>query len=172
MKLDLILAGYCCFGLLGTLGLSAATSLSPADKQFLVLAAQTDMTEAHKGQMAESQAARADLKKFANTLVHDHTKSYQQVRELAVKEGVSIPQGINIAKNKAIEELIRLSGSRFDQQFIRYEITDHRRAIAVFKREANRGQDPEVRAYAAKMVPILEAHLQLAQKCAKPIARS
>jgi putative membrane protein len=68
--------------------------------------------------------------------------------------------------------LAHLKGANFDRQFSRDEIAAHRQAIIVFKREAEHGQDAAVKAYAAKMVPVLEKHLHLAEDCAKPTRRS
>lgn len=170
MQLRLILSGTGCLALIAGLGVAYGASLSNADKQFLVTAAKTDMTEAHQGQMAENQAKRADLKDLGKTLAQDHTDSYVQLSELAAKTGTSIPKGINAARNPAIQQLVHLKGDSFDRQFARDEITAHRQAIAAFKREAAHGQDPDVKAYANKMIPVLEKHLHLAEEAAKPAA--
>jgi hypothetical protein len=42
-------------------------------------------------------------------------------------------------------------------------------AIADFKREAQHGQNPDVKAYASKMIPVLEGHLRRAKALAKPV---
>lgn len=146
---------------------ACAATLTNADKQFMITAARTDMIEAHEGQMAESQAKREDVKEFAKTLVQEHTQSYEQLTALATKTGVSIPKGINAAKDPAIAPLLRLSGDRFDQVFDKDEIAAHRRALALFKREAANAHDPDVKAFAAQTIPVLEKHLRLAQECAK-----
>lgn len=49
------------------------------------------------------------------------------------------------------------------------EIAAHRHAIAAFRREEKVGQDADVKAYAAKMIPVLEKHLRLAEDCVKPV---
>ncbi len=153
--------------LLAAVGIASAASLSPTDKQFMVSAAKTDMTEAHEGQMAENQGRSDDVKNFAKTLVQDHTNSYTQLSELAAKEGVAIPKGINASRDPSIRYLVHLTGQRFDQAFAKNEITAERQTIAVFKREAAHGKDAEVKAYATKMIPVLEKHVQLAEACAK-----
>ena len=131
------------------------------------MAAKTDMTEANEGQIAESQAGRADVKDLAKTLVQDHTQSYEHLTALAAKTGISIPTGINSGKIPEIQQLVHLKVPRFDRQFDTNEIADHRRAIAAFKREATHGQDADVKAYATSMIPVLEKHLQLAEQCAR-----
>jgi putative membrane protein len=64
-----------------------------------------------------------------------------------------------------------LKGDRFDWQFARDEITAHRHAIAVYKHEADHGENADVKAYAAKMISLLEKHLKLAEDCVKPAGR-
>lgn len=145
-----------------------AATVSDADKQFMITAARTDMTEAHEGQMAENQASQPEVKEFAKALVQDHTESYVRISELANKTGVSIPKGINTGKDRTIQELVHLKGASFDRAFERDEIASHRRALQIFKREAAQAQDPDVKAYAAGKIPILEKHLHLAEECAKP----
>jgi putative membrane protein len=162
-----VILGVGCLILSGSAAKAQTAKLSPADRQFISMVATTDMTEAHEGQVAENQANRADVKDFAKTLIQDHTESYSEIAQLAAKTGISIPTGINVAKNREIQQLVRLKGARFDQQFDRDEIQDHQRALAIFKREAAHGQDADVKAYAAKMIPVLEKHLNLAEQCAK-----
>jgi putative membrane protein len=164
--------GACFLTLLAVARVVCAASLNNADKQFMIAAARTDMVEAHEGQMAETQAKRADVKDFAKTLVQDHTQSYEQLTALAVKTGISIPKGINAAKDPAIAPLIRLNGDRFDREFDRDEVAAHRRALASFKHEAASGHDPDVKAWAAQRIPVLEKHLRLAEECAKPVKRT
>lgn len=171
MQLGYIAGACCCALFLGTSGI-AASSLSHADRQFMVMAANVDMNEAHEGQMAETQATRSDVRDLARTVVDDHTKAYGQLGELAAKTGATIPRGIDTAKEKEITALVHLKGDRFDRQFVRDEVANHRRAIAMFKREAAHGQDADVRTFAAQRIPVLEKHLQMAEKCATPAKRS
>ncbi len=172
MKIRSISVTIGCLALTAAAGIACAASVSNGDKQFMIMAAKTNMTEAHEGQMAETQANRADVKAFAKTLVQDHTEAYWQIKELAAKTGVMIPNGINTAKDAEIGSLVRLKGDAFDRQFTRDEITDHQHALAAFQREAKQGHDPAVKDYAAKMIPVLERHLHLAEDCAKPTKHS
>ena len=167
MTIRSIFTTICCFALPAAVGIACAASFSNGDKQFMIMAAKTDMTEAHEGQMAENQANRADVKAFAKTLVQDHTDAYVQLQELAAKTGVTIPAGINTATDPEIGSLVHLKGDTFDRQFTRDEIAHHQHALAVFEREAKQGHDPAVKDYAAKMIPVLEKHLHLAEECAK-----
>ncbi len=144
---QILIAG--CYSVLLTVPVFAqSTKLSPRDKEFLKMAAVSNMTEAHLGEMAEGKAAKTGIKDYGQMLVKDHTKDYQELTVLDSKLGLTIPKGINVRRDKAVEKLADLKGKRFDGQFLREEVQDHERTLAVFKREAQRGQDPDVKAYA------------------------
>jgi putative membrane protein len=153
-------------------GSAHAASLSGVDRNFMVTAAKIDMTEANEGQLAQNVATRADVKDFAKSLVQDHTESYGHLSELASKRGVSIPRGIDSAKVPAIQQLSHLKGDRFDRRFAQEEVAANRQALAVFKREAARGKDSDVKDYATRTIPVLEKNLRLAEDCAKTTGRT
>jgi putative membrane protein len=147
--------------------LADSAKLSPKDKQFLRMAAVTDMTEAHLGQMAQSKAAKSGIKDFGQTLVKDHTSAYQELAALDGKLGQAIPKGINIRRDRQVEQLTSLKGKKFDGQFLRVEVQDHQRAVAAFKREAQHGKDQDIKAYANQVLPTMEEHLREAEKLLK-----
>lgn len=161
-------------GLLALLAVagSASAAMSSADKQFIIMAARTDMIEAHEGQIAEQQAGKAEVKDMAKMLVEDHTGDYMRLSVLAARTGVSIPKGINAAKDRNIEQLARAKGAGFDRLFTREEVADHKQALAAFKRESARATDSDVKAYATSMIPVLEKHLQKAEECARSFKRT
>jgi putative membrane protein len=161
-----------CLALFATASLAGAASPSQPDRQFLVAAAHDDMIEANQAQMAETQATRSDVKDLARTVDQDHRDSYWRLGELASKTGVTIPRGIDSGKDTTISELRHLKGTHFDSQFARDQVAADQREIAMFKREADYGRDPDVKAYAAKMIPVLEKDLHLAQECLKPGSHS
>jgi putative membrane protein len=152
-----------------SLPMLAQNKTSRADTAFMKMAAQADMTEAHIGQMTENQAFQSEVKDFGQKLIHDHTDAYTQLTALAAKTGESIPKGIDVRKIPTVEQLMKLKGKRFDHQFVQAEIRDHEKAIADFRREAQHGQDPDIKAYASKMIPVLEGHLRQAKALAKPV---
>jgi putative membrane protein len=162
-----ILIAGCCVALLSLSALAQSSKLSPRDKEFLKMAAITNMTEAHLGQMAEGQASGSGVKDFGQALAKDHTKAYEELTALDGKLGQTIPKGINVRRDKTIERLADLKGRRFDRQFLRAEVQDHERAIAAFKREARHGQDQELKSYASQTLPTMEEHLRNAEKLLK-----
>jgi putative membrane protein len=82
------------------------------------MAAQTDMMEAHLGQMAADQASSQNVKTYAQMLVTDHTADYQQLGTLAAKAGLTVPTGLDAAHNKMIAPFEKLKGAAFDSRYV------------------------------------------------------
>jgi putative membrane protein len=141
---------------------SAATS----DQAFVTLAAQTDMTEAHLGQLAANQASSQDVKDYAQMLVTDHTSDYNQLSAIAKKAGLTVPAGIDAQHNHMIAPFEKLKAKMFDRRYVHDMAMGHETAIAAYNKEARDGQNAELKAYAQQALPTLEKHKDSAQKLA------
>ena len=142
---------------------SAATS----DQAFVTMAAQTDMTEAHLGQLAANQASSQDVKDFAQMLVTDHTNDYNQLTATAQKAGLTVPNGIDAQHQHMIAPFEKLKGKMFDRRFAHDMVMGHETAIAAYDKESRDGQNADLKAYAKQDLPTLEKHKTAAQGLAK-----
>ena len=165
MRSKSFVMGLCCTAFFSVPFVVRAATLSKTDMQFMKMAGEANMTEAHIGQMAEKQAADQGIKDFGKKLSADHTTSYEQLTVLANKTGETIPKAIG--HDKTIDRLASLKGKSFDRAFIQDEVQSHKAAVAAFKNEAEHGEDADVKAWANSMVPILEGHLQTVENLAK-----
>jgi putative membrane protein len=145
----------------------AAKGKPMTDQQFLDMAAQTDMLEAHLGQMAADQAASQDVKDYASMLVTDHTGDYQQLTALAAKDGLTVPKGLDAAHDKMIAPFEKLKGAAFDSRYTHEMIAGHTEAIGVFTKESSDAQNADVKAYASATLPTLNKHLDAAKNLSK-----
>lgn len=137
------------------------------DQAFVDFAAQTDMLEAHLGQMAADQAAGQGVKDYAQMLVTDHTNDYQQLSQAAAKAGDNVPKGLDAAHNRMITPFEKLKGKAFDRRYIQDMVTGHTQAIARYKKEADSGQNADIKAYASQTLPTLQKHLDGAKDLQK-----
>lgn len=145
----------------------AAKGKTMTDQQFLDMAAQTDMLEAHLGQMAANQAASQDVKDYATMLVTDHTADYQQLTALATKDGLTVPTGLDAAHNKMIAPFEKLKGAAFDARYAHEMVAGHTEAIGVYTKESSAAQNADVKAYASATLPTLSKHLDAAKNLSK-----
>ena len=56
-----------------------------------------------------------------------------------------------------------MSGMDFDKAFMKQMVKDHEAAVKLFTRESERGTDADTKAFAAKTLPTLQNHLQMAK---------
>lgn len=162
----ILTTGFVC-GALSCIPLMAqapAGTASAADKEFVDFAAQTDMTEAHFGQLAQDQATGQDVKDYGQMLTTDHTKDYNTLTAVASKIGADVPKGIDAAHNKMIDPVAKLKGHAFDRRFLADMVKGHEQAIAKYKKEADSGDNADLKAYAAAALPVLQTHLQRAEE--------
>jgi len=142
--------------------------VSKSDQVFLNMAAEADMTTAHLGQMAEDRSASNGVKVFGKKLTEDHTLDYSQLNALAGKAGETVPKGINTQDNRQIARLDKYKGKSFDRAFLSQEKVEHEKLVQAFKREAEHGDNADIKAYASKTLPVIEGHLHEAQDLLKP----
>lgn len=160
-----ILSAICCAALCCLPALAQKAAMT--DQQFVDFAAQTDMMEAHLGQMAADQASRQDVKDYAQMLVSDHTSDYQQLGSVAAKANLTVPNALDAAHNKMIAPFEKLKGPAFDSRYIHEMIAGHTQAIAVYTKESSDAQSPDLKAYASATLPTLQKHLDGAKDLAK-----
>jgi putative membrane protein len=130
----------------------AASKLSATDKTFMMNAAKGGMMEVEWGKLAAQNGQNADVKKFGNRMVTDHSKANSELMALAKEEGVSLPGAKSPGKWKS------------DKDYMDMMVKDHQQDLAEFQKEAQNGTDPDVKAFAAKGAKMVNAHLKLAQE--------
>src|SRR5690349_3000552 len=79
-----------------------AGKLARADKGMLDDLAQANIAEVEAGKMALEKSQNAEIKKFAQHMVDDHTSALAEVQALARAKNVTLPDGPGaMAKTKA-----------------------------------------------------------------------
>lgn len=140
------------------LGAAQKEATATTDQAFVDLAAQTDMTEAHLGQLAQESAKSQAVKDYASMLVTDHTADYTKLTAVATKAGLTVPKGLDAKHDKMIAPFEKMKGAAFDSHYIREMVTGHEAAIAAYNKESRDGQNADLKAYATDALPVLEKH--------------
>jgi len=145
----------------------AMAEVSPADKAFATKAAAGGQAEVAFGQLATQNASDAAVKQFGHQMVTDHTQANQELMLVAQKLDLMLPKGLDAAHQAKERQLSTTKGHAFDTAYMKDMVQDHQEDVADFRKEAETGQDPQLKAFAAKYLPVLEKHLQMA-KAATP----
>lgn len=149
----------CCAPALAQKKGHTAEHVTMTDQEFVDFAAQTDMTEANLGQYAASHAAGQGVKDYAQMLVTDHTNDYTQLTSAAQKASLNVPKGLDATHEKMIAPLEKMEGAAFDRRYVQEMISGHEHAIAVYQKEAESAQNPDIKSYASQALPVLQKHL-------------
>jgi putative membrane protein len=133
-----------------------------ADADFVRRASSAGLTEVALGKLAAEQASSDSVKKFAATMVDDHTASNEALGKLAGAKGLQIAVAPEPAQQQEIDRLKGLDGAKFDRAYSDAMVRDHKLATGLYQLEADKGEDPEIRDWARGQLPVLKKHEKLA----------
>jgi putative membrane protein len=133
------------------------------DKKFAKDAAIGGMTEVELGKLAVQKASSDAVKQFGQKMIDDHTKANDQLKEIASKEGLDLPQSLDSKHQSRVDKLAKLSGPAFDKAYMKDAVKDHEKDVNEFKNEAQYGSDPNIKQFASTTLPTLEQHLTAAK---------
>ncbi len=159
-------AGYP--GQTGTMGNPMGTNGTAGgqmqDHTFMMKAAEGGMAEVQMGQLAQQNGQSQEVKDFGQRMVTDHSKANDQLKQVAEQQKVTLPTSPSSHDQAEYNKMSKLHGDAFDKAYAKMMVSDHKKDIAEFKREASMGSDPEVKNFASQTLPTLQKHLQLAEK--------
>lgn len=142
----------------GVAGDSLATDpLRPADRTFLVSAAEAVRQQMRLGEVGVSQASDTRVRSHAQQLVTDYRALNDSLEALIRRKGgiAGAPAGSTSENYKKLGEK---SGLTFDREFVRTAGQGTDAALALFEQIVSETKDTDARELAAAQLPILRAH--------------
>ncbi|TCZ60960.1 DUF4142 domain-containing protein [Roseicella aquatilis] len=138
-------------------------TLSTSDAAFMTTAGRDGMAEVRLAQLAERNGNSPAVKRFAGRMVADHGKANQELIALAQAKQVTPPESIGAEQQQIYDNLSKLRGRAFDRAYAAAMVQNHQQDLQAFRQQAESGTDRDVKAFAARHVPVLEEHLRMAQ---------
>ena len=92
-------------GMSNTTNSMANSSSAGNDTDFMKEAAIGGMAEVELGRLAATKAVNAEVKKFGQMMVEDHSKANADLKALASKKNVTLPTDVDAEKKSTMEEL-------------------------------------------------------------------
>ncbi len=146
-----------------------ARGVPSADQQFADKAAIGGMTEVDVGRLTQQKAQDPRVKQFGQRMVHDHTDAADRLKQIAAAKDMTLPTKLDKHAQQEIDKLAKLSGDEFDRSYIEAQVSDHKKVINEFEKEANSGSDSDLVKFAHTTLPTLREHLNLAQSAEKEV---
>ena len=131
-------------------------------------AAQGGMAEVSLGQMAAQKATDADVKNFGNRMVNDHGKAGDELNQLATNKGIALPTDLDAEAKKTSADLSKKSKD-FDKSYMNDMVKDHEKDVKEFEKASKDVQDPDLKSWASKTLPVIQDHLNIAKQIASKL---
>jgi len=157
----------------GSTATGKSSQLSRTDERFIKEAAKGGQMEVQMGKLGLKNAQSTEVKQFSQRLIDDHTKANTELKQLAASKGLTLPdsdkiagtekdsdrtrvrEGADTSHDKELHKLDGLSGAEFDRAFAKMAVADHEKDIKEFEKASQNAEDAEVKAFAAKTLPVL-----------------
>ncbi len=143
-------------------GMPAPNQPNQNDRLFVQVATIGGNAEVQFGQLAEQKSRSQPVKDFGHQMAADHGKANQQLTQLAKAANIPQPVDLDEEHNAMRAELDKLGGSDFDLAYIRGQVAEHQKTAQLLEWEIGSGQDPQLKAFASEILPIVLRHLQMA----------
>ena len=138
-----------------------APAVPTDDTHFATRAASGGMMEVQLGNVAQ-KSENTEVKKLGAMMVADHTKANNELKSLAARKSITLPDSMSNDDQRMVNKLSAKSGADFDKAYIEMMVNDHNEDIAMFKKEAEGGSDADLTAFAKSTLPVLQKHLDAA----------
>ena len=158
MKAFAIVAALLCLSVVG----ASAQAINAAQIAHIVVTA--NQVDIDAGKLAASMGTNAEVKKFGQMMVTDHTGVNKQAGDLAAKLKVTpadnpTSQSLKEGGDKNVANLKTLKGAAFDKAYIDNEVGYHQAVLdAVDKTLIPGASNAELKALLVKVRPAFVAH--------------
>ena len=142
-----------------------AQAISPLTTDFIAKASATDAFEVEAGKVAVQRSKTAEVRDFANMMVTDHTKTTSDLRQILVKDKLPFSAHPSPDPNQAklLTDLKGATQKGFDRAYVHTQVVAHEAALKLMQTYAANGDNPDLKAAAAKTAPIVSRHLEMAR---------
>jgi putative membrane protein len=150
---------------------SVGASAQPVnDAQIASIVVTANTVDIDAGRLAATRATSAEIKKFGQLMVTDHTGVNKSATALVAKLGVTpednpTSKSLKAEGEKNVAHLKTLKGAAFDGAYVDHEVTYHQQVIDALDKTLIPGAtNAELKALLVKVRPAFVAHLEHAKR--------
>jgi putative membrane protein len=154
-----------------------ASAQGVSDAQIASIVVTANQVDIDAGKVARSMAASAEVRKFAEQMITDHTGVNKSAVDLVTKLKVTpednpTSQSLKSGGDRNIANLKTLKGAGFDKAYIDHEVAYHQQVIDAMDKTLIPGAtNAELKALLVKVRPAFVAHLEHAKHVQSSIAK-
>jgi putative membrane protein len=130
------------------------------DSQFAIEAMNGGATEVALGNLAIKKGRSKEVKNFGAMMVKDHSKADSKLLILLKAKNIPVPATPDAQSQALITKLSQKSGADFDKAYVSWMLYDHKKTVREFTDGSVKLQDPDLKNFAKKTLPVLQNHLE------------
>jgi len=150
----------------GEARVAGAREAGSKDQKCAMKIADVNNFEIQAGQLAQQKAQSNEIKQFAKMMVDDHTQAQQQLQQIAQQKGWQFSQELMPVHREMLSELNKLDGQEFERAYLYGQVAGHTKTALKLRDDKTELQDPQLKQYAATLLPKVQAHLRHGQQLA------
>ena len=136
-----------------------------ASQTFIKQAIEANRAMVEMGQLAQKNGGSEGVRSFGQMLERDHKDALQKSTTAANSLGVTPPTAPNSKQKSMYERMSKLTGTNFDDAFVRDMIADHKKDVSEYESEAKKND--AAGSYAKEELPVMQKHLQTAESLSR-----
>lgn len=134
------------------------------DSDFMTKAASGGMLEVELGRLVAQRGATPEGKQFGQQMVDDHTKANEELKSIAAQKNITLPATLGEDHREVLDDVTDEKGVDMDKKYLQEMVKDHEEDVKEYTEASVRATDADIKAFAAKNVPVLKEHLSMAQR--------
>lgn len=147
---------------------TGAVAEGPGSRQtrdFVQAAGESDTFEIMEAYSALAESRDDRVRSFAQQMIRDHDRTSRALAQATARAGLKPPpMAVGAGQSPFLAALQSQRGRDFDRTYWRQQALAHRSALVAEQQYAASGDTPAVRQAAAAAVPIVKAHLAMAEQ--------
>ncbi len=156
---------------------AAPKAAAPTDPQIAAIVVAANAVDIEAGELAKGKSTNADVVKFAEMMITDHTSVNKSASDLVAKLGVTpeendASRGLKDGGTQNLAKLKDLKGAAFDKAYVSHEVDYHVAVLdTIDKVLVPNAKNAELKALIVKVRPAIATHLEHARTLNKALSK-
>jgi putative membrane protein len=148
----------------GAVGMASAAVVSRDTETFVTSASIGDLYEIEAGRMAALRGQSDQVRTLGAMMVEHHTTSMHQMQSALMSSetpDLTPTTALDQRRRGMIDNLTDATDDNFDKRYLDQQRLAHQETLALLKRYAEHGDNPQFRSVAMGALPMVERHLKM-----------
>ena len=142
------------------------------DAAFVYQVVEANYGEIKLAELGSQKSRNPEVKKIAEMLLTDHSASLNDLKTVAQAKAISVPVEETDASRRTLENMAEETDDEFDLNWCKEMADLHEKNIEKFEDQLNDSEDPELKAYIEKTLPVLKKHHEHLKACKDKLEKS